>query len=600
MCRLGAAARWWRGLLPAAPLLGLAALLATCTHDAALGPELPAAGRLDLTGLLRAGGQIPIPIDQVRIELRRARDSSVVFDSLYSAARFGSSNDSLSITIQLRLRESPEQLFLYAEASGGGVLYYTVRSQVTAEAGRTMRTAPLTPTYEGPGKAADSVTLALAPATIPAGDSALAVATVWEGNLPVANAPVGFLSSDSSKVRVRPLPTFGQAWLVAAPNLDDSVDITAITPSQPQRTAVQRLYVSRTGGPGPPATVTPVAGALQTAVVNTAVGVPPAVVVQDAGGLPVPGVAVGFTTVGGRGTLTGAAQVTSTSGIATLGGWTVGTVAGEDTVLATVQGLPPARFRATVLPGPPSAIVKLSGDGQSGPINALLPQPLQVEVRDQFGNPVPAVTVTFTASDGSVSPSSATTDAQGRAQTAWTLGQGQANPTATAAVGAVQTVFTATTIFPTPAVLLSFAGIPGVGVGLTAQVNVVLTQPAPAGGVAVSLTSGNAGIFTVAPASLAIAQGQTSGTATVTGVSVGQATLDASAPGFNPGQLTVDVQNRNISVPPTLNVPFGQTASLPIQLPAPAPPGGVTFTVASSDPTRVGVLTPTVTIGAGG
>jgi hypothetical protein len=61
------------------------------------------------------------------------------------------------------------------------------------------------------------------------------------------------------------------------------------------------------------------------------------------------------------------------------------------------------------------------------------------------------------------------------------------------------------------------------------------------------------------------------------------------------------VQNRNISIPTALNVPYGQSGvSLPIQIPAPAPAGGVTFTVSSSAPTLVGVSTPTVTIPAGG
>ena len=34
---------------------------------------------MDVTGLLRAGGQIPIPVDTVYIELRRTSDSVQVF-----------------------------------------------------------------------------------------------------------------------------------------------------------------------------------------------------------------------------------------------------------------------------------------------------------------------------------------------------------------------------------------------------------------------------------------------------------------------------------------------------------------------------------------
>ena len=44
---------------------------------------------------------------------------------------------------------------------------------------------------------------------------------------------------------------------------------------------------------------------------------------------------------------------------------------------------------------------------------------------------------------------------------------------------------------------------------------------------------------------------------------------------------------------------FGQTASLPISLTNPAPPGGLVVSVASDDPSRVEVQTATVTIAAG-
>ena len=62
------------------------------------------------------------------------------------------------------------------------------------------------------------------------------------------------------------------------------------------------------------------------------------------------------------------------------------------------------------------------------------------------------------------------------------------------------------------------------------------------------------------------------GTATITGVSSGIATLTGTATGYITGSLSVDVQNRNISIPTALNVPYGQSGvSLPIQIPAPRP-----------------------------
>jgi trimeric autotransporter adhesin len=62
---------------------------------------------------------------------------------------------------------------------------------------------------------------------------------------------------------------------------------------------------------------------------------------------------------------------------------------------------------------------------------------------------------------------------------------------------------------------------------------------------------------------------------------------------------SVEVVVSIVSVPPTLNVPYGGTASLPITLSEPAPAGGLTFAVSSGTPGAVGVATATVTIPAG-
>jgi hypothetical protein len=65
------------------------------------------------------------------------------------------------------------------------------------------------------------------------------------------------------------------------------------------------------------------------------------------------------------------------------------------------------------------------------------------------------------------------------------------------------------------------------------------------------------------------------------------------------GRETAAPPSATISVPQDLNVPYGQTASLPIQLPAPAPAGGVSLTVVSSAPGFVSVAASLVTVPAG-
>ncbi|HEV8506329.1 MAG TPA: Ig-like domain-containing protein [Chitinophagaceae bacterium] len=72
----------------------------------------------------------------------------------------------------------------------------------------------------------------------------------------------------------------------------------------------------------------------------------------------------------------------------------------------------------------PWRIDKVSGDNQSGNGGETLPAPIVVRVVDNNGSPQSNVPVYFTASGGggSVSPTSMLTDANGRAQTQWTVG----------------------------------------------------------------------------------------------------------------------------------------------------------------------------------
>ena len=79
-------------------------------------------------------------------------------------------------------------------------------------------------------------------------------------------------------------------------------------------------------------------------------------------------------------------------------------------------------------PASPSRLEIVSGAGQQGPSGKALPRPLVVEVRDQYGNPMPDAVVTFTvtAGDGRLSDrfkvENAKTDANGRAELSLTLG----------------------------------------------------------------------------------------------------------------------------------------------------------------------------------
>jgi PKD repeat protein len=98
---------------------------------------------------------------------------------------------------------------------------------------------------------------------------------------------------------------------------------------------------------------------------------------------------------------------------------------------------PTADFTVIALPENANGIVASSGDNQTGPAGSVLGQPLVVEVTDAFGNPIPGVSITWTAEGGgSVSERSNVTDRDGRASVLRTLGPA-AGPQATVATSDV-------------------------------------------------------------------------------------------------------------------------------------------------------------------
>lgn len=182
---------------------------------------------------------------------------------------------------------------------------------------------------------------------------------------------------------------------------------------------------SATGIAGPPAILMKSAGDGQTAVVATAVLIAPSVSVTDINGNAVSGTVVNFLVSSGGGSAAGASSTTNSLGIAALTSWTLGTTAGTNGMSAAVSGLTPAVFTATGIAGPPASITTESGGGQSALAGTLL-SPISVKVKDQFGNAVSnvGVTISVSAGGGSVSPSSAITDATGAVGTIqWRLGK---------------------------------------------------------------------------------------------------------------------------------------------------------------------------------
>lgn len=150
---------------------------------------------------------------------------------------------------------------------------------------------------------------------------------------------------------------------------------------------------------------------------------------------------------------------------------------------------------------------------------------------------------------------------------------------------------------PTP--VLVFSESPEIGVGASATLKLKMKDgQAPTGGLAVKLTASDPTKVSIPP-TVSFPAGTSSAEITVNGLAVGSTVITASA--FS-GVVTANV---NVSVTGTLTVPantllqLGREAVFAVTIPSPAPAGGVTVSLSSSDAAKVAVSPGTVLIPQG-
>jgi hypothetical protein len=122
-----------------------------------------------------------------------------------------------------------------------------------------------------------------------------------------------------------------------------------------------------------------------SAVVNTAVALPPEVTVVDSGNTPIPSVAVTFAIASGGGTVTGGAQTSAlVTGKAAATSWVIGTTVGANTLIASAGGAS-ATFTAT---GTAAAAKKLGFTVQPSGTStgAVITPAIKVAVLDSLDN----------------------------------------------------------------------------------------------------------------------------------------------------------------------------------------------------------------------
>jgi hypothetical protein len=196
-------------------------------------------------------------------------------------------------------------------------------------------------------------------------------------------------------------------------------------------------------GQNPTSELLVVSGDGQTAAAGTVLPAPLVVRALDAEGRGLAGQSVTFVVVEGGGSADAPSATTDDSGLVSLR-WTLGTSAGQAQRLeARVlddedEPVAVATLTATAVPGGPAKLAKVTGDGQVGPPGEQLPDPLTVRLTDRFSNGIVGVTVEWSASSGSVSPTQSTTGPSGTAQTTWRLGTAVGSYSATASFEGVE------------------------------------------------------------------------------------------------------------------------------------------------------------------
>ena len=211
-----------------------------------------------------------------------------------------------------------------------------------------------------------------------------------------------------------------------------------------------------------PHSLTKVSGDGQEGPASTQLAAPFVVSVLDQAGSPLAGATVTFSVTAGGGLLSSTtdanpctieSSTSSTTATTDANGQaatrlTLGSEPGTNTVTATVAGLESVTFTATAAEqAMPHSLTKVCGDSQEGTAGILLAEPLVVLVSDEDSAAMAGVVVSFTvtAGGGTLSDTTATTNANGRAATRLTLGSEPGTNTVSATVEGLESgTFTAT------------------------------------------------------------------------------------------------------------------------------------------------------------
>ena len=315
----------------------------------------------------------------------------------------------------------------------------------------------------------------------------------------------------------------------------------------------------------------------------------------------------------------------SAPGVATVGGAAAATVTSVSNGSATITvmaGTATASVSVTVAQVPAS-VTAVAGNSQAARVGSALPIALAVRVADRLDQPVPNVSVVFTAgvSSGTIAGSPALTNAQGVATVgSWTLGTTPGVKSVAATVGSLPLAAFNATASTGPAALMSInAGnnqVAATGATLPVAPAVLVTDPyanpvsgatvtfavASGGGIATgtTATTNSGGIATIGAWTMGGSAGTNTLTASATGItSVTFSAIAGSVPVVASVSPTPLVPGSNMTVAGTGF--SGLTSGNILRV------GGATATITAASTTQLTATVPcaangatTVTVTAGG
>ncbi len=335
---------------------------------------------------------------------------------------------------------------------------------------------------------------------------------------------------------------------------------------------IERAQIFNAEGIRVPEALLKISGDGQEGLPDATLTDPFVVEVQDQTATPLEGVPVTFAVTSGEGTLEQLNTITDANGRAqnklTLGG-----KPGTNSVRVTVEGISQSvTFDAEGI-RIPKTLLKISGDDQEGFPGEKLPNPIVVEVRDQFDKPLEEVQVMFTvtAGGGTLSTTDANTDRNGKARSELTLGLNTgANTVSVSASGIEKSVRFNSNGVRTPQLIVKISGdeqegIPNMKLPYPFVIEVQDKNGSSLEGVLVNFAVVDGEATLSATSGETDPHGRTESTLTL-GTSPGTCSVEASAAGVDVSVIfSVEIKRREfiLSVPSgtsLIHVPLRVTA----------------------------------------